>query len=44
MRGTEDPILFNDVYGILQDAANCIWSDEWQPGASSISKNGSSSG
>ncbi|MBQ9134245.1 MAG: hypothetical protein IJX64_06910, partial [Clostridia bacterium] len=27
------PLLYNDIYGILQDAANCIWSDEWQPGA-----------
>ena len=26
------PLLYNDIYGILQDAANCIWSDEWQPG------------
>lgn len=30
------PLLFNDVYGILQDAANCIWSEEWQVGASPI--------
>ena len=28
-----DPILYNDVLGILQDAANCIWSDEWVVGA-----------
>ncbi len=28
-----DPILYNDVLGILQDAANCIWSDEWLVGA-----------
>ncbi len=32
----EDPILFNDILGILQDAANCIWSDEWCIGASPI--------
>ncbi|MBE6642659.1 MAG: RNA polymerase sigma factor [Ruminococcaceae bacterium] len=30
------PMLFNDIYGILQDAANCIWSDEWQVGASPL--------
>ena len=30
------PILYNDVYGILQDAANGIWSDEWRIGASPI--------
>ena len=30
------PVLYNDVYGILQDAANCIWSDEWRIGASPI--------
>ena len=27
------PILFNDIYGILKDATNCIWSDEWRIGA-----------
>jgi len=27
------PLLFNDVYGILQDAVNCLWSDEWRVGA-----------
>jgi len=27
------PMLYNDIYGILQDAANCIWSDEWRVGA-----------
>lgn len=32
----ETPILFNDVLGILQDATNCIWSDEWYVGASPI--------
>ena len=26
----EDPILFNDILGILQDATNCLWADEWQ--------------
>lgn len=31
-----EPILFNDILGILQDATNCIWSDEWRIGASPI--------
>lgn len=31
-----DPILYNDILGILQDAANCVWSDEWRIGASPI--------
>ena len=30
------PILFNDVYGILQDATNSLWSSEWRIGASPI--------
>ena len=28
-----DPILYNGLIGILQDATNCIWSDEWVVGA-----------
>ena len=32
MEGAEDPILFNDILGILQDATNCLWSDEWRIG------------
>ena len=32
MENAEKPILYNDVYGILQDATDCIWSDAWQPG------------
>ncbi len=32
----EDPILYNDILGILQDATNCIWSDEWCIGVSPI--------
>lgn len=36
MGTAETPILYNDVLGILQDAANCIWSDEWRVGASPI--------
>jgi len=31
-----EPLLYNDIYGILQDAANCIWSDEWRIGTSPI--------
>lgn len=27
------PVLFNDIYGILFDSTECIWSDEWQAGA-----------
>lgn len=27
-------VLYNDIYGILQDATNCLWSDEWRIGAS----------
>ncbi len=26
------PILYNDIYGILQDGVDCIWSDEWTVG------------
>ncbi len=26
------PLLANDILGILQDIAGCIWSDEWVPG------------
>jgi len=25
----ETPILFNDLYGLIYDATNCLWSDEW---------------
>ncbi len=32
----EEPILQNDILGILQDAANCLWSDEWRIGTSPI--------
>ena len=31
-----DPILYNDLYGILEDATNCLWSDEWRVGASPV--------
>ena len=32
----ETPVLYNDIYGILQDATNCIWSDEWKVGATPV--------
>ncbi len=35
MGGTGDagaPLLYNDVLGVLQDNAECIWSDEWRDG------------
>ncbi len=32
----EDALLFNDIYGILQDATKCIWCDEWRVGASPV--------
>ena len=36
MGAAEEPIYFNDILGILQDAVNCIWSDEWHIGTSPI--------
>ena len=33
---SDRPILYNDILGILQDATNCIWSDEWCVGATPI--------
>ena len=36
MGPAEDPILYNDILGILQDATNCLWSDEWRVGASPV--------
>lgn len=32
----EDVLLNNDIYGILNDATKCIWSDEWRIGASPV--------
>ena len=32
--GVYQPILYNHMLGILQNATNCIWSDEWRVGAS----------
>ncbi len=26
---TDEPLLFNDIYGILQDATQHVWSEEW---------------
>jgi RNA polymerase sigma-70 factor (ECF subfamily) len=34
MGAAEQPLYYNDILGILQDAANCVWSDEWHVGAS----------
>ena len=28
----DTPLLYNDIYGILEDATKCIWSDEWRIG------------
>ncbi len=36
MGAAENPIYYNDILGILQDAANCVWSDEWRIGVSPI--------
>jgi len=30
------PLLFNDILGILQDATESVWSDEWRIGASPV--------
>ena len=32
----EEPLLYNDVLDILQNATNCIWSEEWRVGAAPI--------
>ena len=31
-----EPLLYNDILGILQDATNALWSEEWEIGASPI--------
>ena len=36
MNDSADPLLYNDVYGILEDATKCLWSDEWRLGASPV--------
>lgn len=28
----DEPLIFSDILGILQDAVNCVWSDEWRIG------------
>lgn len=33
---SEDALLFNHMYGILQDATKCLWSDTWVVGASPV--------
>lgn len=30
---SQEPLLYNDILGILQDAAGCVWSEDWRPGA-----------
>ncbi len=30
------PLLCNHIYGMLRDAGNCLWSDEWKIGADKI--------
>lgn len=32
------PLLQNDILGILQDATDCIWSDEWRVGAEPVAR------
>lgn len=36
MGNADIPLPYNDIYGILQDAADCIWSEEWRIGASPL--------
>lgn len=31
-----EPLLYNDIYGILYTSANCLWSDEWRIGSAPI--------
>ena len=31
-----EPLLCNDILGILDDATHCLWSDEWRIGASPV--------
>lgn len=38
MDTAEYPILCNDILGILRDATNSVWSDEWRIGASPIAE------
>ena len=36
--GEGKALLYHDIYGILQDAAGCIWQDTWQIGASPLAE------
>ena len=36
MGEADTPLLYNDIYDILKDATQNIWSDEWQIGASPL--------
>lgn len=36
MGSADQPLLYNDILGILQDAANCLWSEEWIVGSAPI--------
>ncbi|MCH5201532.1 MAG: hypothetical protein J1F60_11310, partial [Oscillospiraceae bacterium] len=29
----EQPLFYNDIYGILSDAVNCLWNEKWEAGA-----------
>lgn len=33
-----ETVIHNDIYGILNDAADCIWSDEWEDGKTAVHK------
>ena len=32
----ETPLLYSDIFGILRDATNCIWSEEWRIGTAPV--------
>ena len=32
----DTPLLYSDILGILQDATNCVWSEEWRIGAAPV--------
>ena len=32
----DTPLLYSDIFGILQDATNSVWSDEWRIGAAPV--------
>ncbi len=37
-RDPSEPVLNNDIYGILQDGADCLWNDDWVDGATVVHK------